>query len=301
MIEFFNPVDQMFLSGMAVIQARQQRAQQQLTTGLKINSVSDAPDQIANLMEVRSTLAQTQQMSSNLGRVKTETDTGESSLENAVKLLDNVSTLAAAGQPSTQTAAARSQIAAQVTADLEQLVGTANTSVEGRFIFSGDADQTQPYSIDLTQASPVSAYGGAAATRQIQHPDGSVFAISKTAQEIFDSPDPTTNVFMTVSALRTALLNNDQAGINQSINDLKNASVYLNTQLAFYGTVQTRVNGAVDFAANLTTQLQTEQSGIQDADLTSSITELNQAATQQQAALAAEKQMPRTSLFDYLA
>ena len=49
MIEFFNPVNQMFLSGMASIQARQQRAQQQLTTGLKINSVSDAPDQIANL------------------------------------------------------------------------------------------------------------------------------------------------------------------------------------------------------------------------------------------------------------
>ena len=301
MIEFFNPVNQMFLSGMASIQARQQRAQQQLTTGLKINSVSDAPDQIANLMQVRSTLAQTQQMSSNLGRVKTETDTGESALQNAVRLLDNVSTLAVEGQPNTQTAATRSQIAGQVGGDLEQLVGIANTSVEGRFIFSGDADQTQPYTIDMTQVSPVSAYLGSAATRQIQHPDGSLFPISKTAQEIFDSADPTTNVFIAVSGLRTALLNNDQAGIDQAISNLKNASTYLNSELAFYGTVQTRVNGAIDFAANLTTQLQAEQSGIQDADLTASITELNQASTQQQAALAAEKEVPRTSLFDYLA
>ena len=74
----------------------------------------------------------------------------------------------------------------------------------------------------------------------------------------------------------------------------------MNSGLAFYGTVQNRVDGAVDFAANLTTQLLTQQSGIQDADLISSITQLNQAATQQQAALAAEAKMPRTSLFDYL-
>jgi flagellar hook-associated protein 3 FlgL len=300
MIEFFNPINQMFLSGMDRIQARQQRAQQQLTTGLKINTISDDPDQIANLMQVRSTLAQTQQISANLGRVKTETDTGENALQNAVKLLDSVATLAAEAEPNMQTAASRSQIAGEVGADLEQLVGIANTSVEGRFIFSGDTDQTQPYTIDMTQASPVSAYAGSAATRQIQHPDGSLFQISKTAQEIFDSTDPTTNVFLAVSSLRIALVNNDQNGINQSITDLKNASTYLNSQLAFYGTVQNRVNGALDFAANLTTQLQAEQSGIQDADLTASITELNQASTQQQAALAAERQIPRTSLFDYL-
>jgi flagellin-like hook-associated protein FlgL len=60
------------------------------------------------------------------------------------------------------------------------------------------------------------------------------------------------------------------------------------------------VNGAIDFAANLKTQLETQQSQIQDADLTESITELSQAAVQQQAALSAEKEMPRTSLFDYL-
>ena len=190
MIEFFDPVNQMFLSGMARIQTSQQRAQQQLTSGLKINSVSDDPDQIANLMQVRSSLAQTQQMTSNLGRVKTETDTGENALQNAVKLLDSVSTLAIVAQPNTQSNATRLQIADQVGAALEQMVGIANTSVEGRFIFSGDADQTQPYTSDMTQASPVSAYAGSGATRQIRHPDGSLFPISKTAQESSTATTP---------------------------------------------------------------------------------------------------------------
>src|ERR1039457_6384686 len=300
MIEFFDPSNQMFLTGLNRILTREQRAQQQLTTGLKINTVSDDPDHIGNLMQVRTSLAQNEQITSNLGRVKTETDTAEGALSNAVKLLENISTLASEGQPNTQTADTRSQIAGEVGSVLQQMVGIANSNVEGRFIFSGDTDQTQPYTIDQSN-STVSAYAGAAATRQIQHPDGSLFPISKTAQEIFQSADPTTNVFAVVAGLHAALLNNDQAGIDAAVTNLQGASTYLNNQLAFYGTVQNRVNSGVDFAANLQMQLQTEQSGIQDADLTSAITELNQAATQQQAALAAEKEMPRTSLFNFLA
>jgi flagellar hook-associated protein 3 FlgL len=134
----------------------------------------------------------------------------------------------------------------------------------------------------------------------VEHPDGSTFGVARTAQQIFDNADPTTNAFAAIGNLRSALLNNDQAGIDASLANLRSASRYLNAQLSFYGTVQARVNGAIDFAANLKTQLETQQSQIQDADLTESITELSQAAVQQQAALSAEKEMPRTSLFDYL-
>lgn len=301
MIDFFNPSTQMFLTGMNRIQANELRAQQQLTTGLRINSISDDPDHLAPLMQVRASLAQTQQISSNLVRVKTETDTAEGAMQNAVKFLDTVSTLATEAAPTTQTAESRAQIASQVGNVLQQLVGVANTSVEGRFVFSGDTDQAQAYSADLTQLNPVSAYGGAASTRQVQNSDGSLFPVSKTAQEIFSSGDPTTDVFQVVSNLYNALKSNDQTGINTAVANLQSSSKYLNNQLAFYGSVQTRVNGGMDAAANLITQLKTEQGGIEDADLTQSITDMNQGALQQQAALAAEKQMPRTSLFDYLA
>jgi flagellar hook-associated protein 3 FlgL len=301
MIDFFNPSTQMFLSGMNRIQAKEQRAQQQLTTGLRINSISDDPDHLGSLMQVRASLAQAQQISSNLGRVKTETDTSEGAMQNAVKFLDTISTLATEAAPNTQSADSRAQIAAQVGNILEQLVGVANTSVEGRFVFSGDTDQTQPYSVDLTQVNPVSAYGGATSTRQVQNSDGSLFQVSKTAQDIFSSGNPATDVFQVVTNLYNALKSNDQTGINTAVANLQSSSQYLNNQLAFFGSVQTRVNGGIDSAANLITQLKIEQGGIEDADLTQSITDLNDGAVQQQAALAAEKQMPRTSLFDYLA
>ncbi len=300
MIEFFNSSTQTFLNGMSRIEARLATAQRQLSTGLRINSVSDDPAHIGDLMSVRAQLDQTTQINANLGNVKTETDTGESALQNAVNLLDQVTTLGAQGQPNTQTADSRSQLASQIGSILQELVGVANTSVEGRYVFSGDSDQQAPYSLDLTQTWPVSSYAGSAATRQVQAPDGSLFSVSKTAQDIFDSSDTDTNIFYQVTSLRNALQNNDQAGIDAALNALSGTGSYLNTQLAFYGNVQNQVQRATDFGSNLQTQLNTQLSGIQDADLTQAITDLTQATLQEQAALGAEGQMPRTSLFNYL-
>ncbi len=75
---------------------------------------------------------------------------------------------------------------------------------------------------------------------------------------------------------------------------------YLNQQLAFYGNVQDRVASETDFGANFETQLKTQMSGIEDADLAQAITEMQQAQTQQTAALTARAQLPKTSLFDFL-
>jgi len=301
MISSLDPTTQTFLIGMNQIQQRAQKAQVELTTGLKINTVSDEPDQIANLWQTRADLAETQQIDTNLGRVKTETDTAEGALQSAVTLVERAQTLGAQGATGTNTSESRQDLAGELGAVLQQLVMTANTSVEGRYIFSGDSDHQQPYTIDLTQSGPISAYQGSEATREVQSADGSMFSVALTAQDIFDSPDAQQNVFTSIANLRQALLNNDDAGITSALTDVQSAGTYLNQQLAFYGTVQDRVAGSIDFAKNYETQLQTQLSGIQDADLTQSITNLQQAETAQQAALASRAKLPRTSLFDFLA
>jgi flagellar hook-associated protein 3 FlgL len=301
MISSLNASAQNFLAGINQIQQRAQRAQQELTTGLKINAVSDAPDQIATLWQTRSNLDQVQQIDSNLGRVQTEVDTAQGVLQSAVTLVERAQTLGAEGSNGTATAETRQNVADELGSILQQLVSNANTTVEGRYIFSGDSDQQPPYSIDLTQSSPVSAYQGSAATRQVQSPDGSLFSVGQTAQQIFDSSNAQQNVFVSINNLRQALLNNDNVGALSAVGDVQTAGAYLNQQLAFYGTVQNRVASGLDFGNNYQTQLQTQLSGIEDADETQSITELTQSQTQLQAALASRAQLPQKSLFDYLA
>jgi flagellar hook-associated protein 3 FlgL len=109
------------------------------------------------------------------------------------------------------------------------------------------------------------------------------------------------NVFEAVNSLFLALQGNNQAGIASSINSLQAASDHLNTQLAFYGSVQNRVQGAQTLASQQSVQLQTQLSQTQDADITQVAVELTQAQTHLQAAMAAESQLKPTSLFNYLA
>jgi flagellar hook-associated protein 3 FlgL len=290
-----------FLSGMNQIQQRSERAQRELTSGLKINTISDAPDQIGSLWQTRWELDSAKQVDANLGRVKAEADSAETALSSAVTLVERAQTLSAQGATGTATAQGRIQMADEIGAILQRLVGVANTNVEGRYIFSGNSDQQPPYTVDLTQTNPVSAYLGSTATRQIQNWDGARITVGKTAQEIFDSPNSQQNVFVVISNLRTALLNNDQPGITTAATDLQTSGAYLNLQLASYGSLQNQVTAGLDSGKTHETQLQTSLSGIQDADLTQAVTELNQAQLQQQAALQSRARIPRTTLFDFLA
>jgi len=301
MISPLSASSQAFLVGLDQIEAREQQAQTELTTGLKIDVVSDAPDQISTLLQTRSDLAQAQQSNSNLGLVTTEANSAQTVLQSAVSLVESAESLGTQGASDLASSDTQQNVADQLGTILQQLVAAANTTVGGRYIFSGDSDQQAPYSIDLTQTNPVSAYQGSAATRQIQASNGTQFAVSLTAQTIFDSPDATQNVFTSINNLREALLNNGSAAtVSSALGDVQTADTYLNQQLAFYGNVQDQVSSASNDAQNNITALQTQLSGIQDADEAAAITQLTEGQTAQQAALVSRAQLPKTSLFDYI-
>src|ERR1035437_2712842 len=300
MVSSLNPRSQEFLNNINRISDLMTQAQTQLSTGLKVNVVSDNPDVISTLLQARSNLNTAQQIGTNLGQVATEVNTGEQALQNATTLYDQVQTLSAEGTTSTQTASGRATIAQQLQSIEQQMVGLANTQVNNRYIFSGDTDQPQPYTFDATQPDPVSAYQGSASTRTIQSANGTTFPVALSARQIFDSTDPATNVFTSINNMVTALNNNDQAAIQTANAALPAVSTYLNGQLALYGNAQNAVTNATTSAATLITQLQTQISGLQDADETQSILQLTQAQTEQQAALQSFQQIPRATLFDFL-
>ncbi len=301
MLSPLSASSQAFLVGLDQIEQREQQAQTELTTGLKINVVSDAPDQISPLLQTRSDLSQAQQITANLGIVTTEVNSAETALQSAVSLVDSAQSLGTEGASDLASSNTQQNVAAQLGTTLQQLVALANTTVGGRYIFSGDTDQTEPYTIDLTQTDPISAYQGAAATRQIQTSNGSQIAVSLNAQTIFDSPDSTQNVFTSINNLRQVLLNGGSAtDVQAALADVQTSDTYLNQQLAFYGNVQDEVSSASNDAQNNETQLQTQLSGIQDADEAAAITQLTEGQTAQQAALVSRAQLPKTTLFDYI-
>jgi flagellar hook-associated protein 3 FlgL len=306
MITYLDPSSEAFVANMERVQRRVAEAGQQVSSGKRVMVASDAPDEIGPLLQLRATLVRNSQIQSNLGLAKTETDAADNALNSATKLMDRALVLANQGANFTQDALGREGIANEVEAILEQMLAVSRTMVQDRYVFSGDQGGSPAYSLDLTEPNGVTRLTTALATRRVEDPAGGSFVIGKTAQDIFDSrnPDDTLapdNVFAALNSLRLALLNNDTDAIGAAIESVKTASAHLNASQAFYGAAQDHIQDATSFAASYDTQLRTELSQKEDADVVAAALELSQADMQLQAAFQMQARIPHTSLFDFLA
>jgi flagellar hook-associated protein 3 FlgL len=291
---------QQYLADLERNQSQLQTAQSQVSSGLRVSKPSDDPAAIAEILQTQAAISRNTQIQTNLGSVKTEVDTADSVLQTAVQAVENAISLAAQGTGTTATADVRATLAQQVSGLQQTLVGISATTVNGRYIFSGDQDNQAPYQLDASQPNGVKQTVTGAATRVIQSADGTSFAVAKTAQDIFDSPSA--SVFAAMQALATALTNNDQPGIAAASDSLKTADTHLNGQLAFYGTVENRVQDATDLAQKFQTQQQTELSQVRDADIPTVATQLSQLQIEQQASMQVEATVSQMkNLFSFLA
>jgi len=296
----------LFLADLDRTQSVVEKARRQVSSGLKIERPSDAPDQLVTLLQLRAEIAQNDRIQVNLTQAKSVADTAESALEAAAKLMDTASTLATQGATSLSTAQDRASMAQELQGIQEQLVGLSRSSTLGSFVFSGDRAQEPAYELNLAAPTGVNRLLQAPSTQQTQDADGVPFVASRTAQDIFDHRNPddsvaTDNVFSAVNGLRVALLANDAAGIKASIDSLHAAADSLNVNLGFYGGVQNRISDSLNRASSSEVLQKSALSGIQDADLPAATIAMSLGQVQQQASLAAQAKMPKTSLFDFLA
>jgi len=302
---------QIFLANVGRIQQNLADANQQVSSGLRISVPSDDPDEIAPLLQLRADLAQNTQIQSNLVLAQTDASSADNVLSSAIQLMNQAETLATQATDTTLDATDRASIASQVQSIQQQMVNLSNTQVQGRYIFSGDQDQTPAYEIN-TGADPigngVTQISTSASTRQVQDPSGGAFSVSQTAQEIFDARNgdgscAPGNVFAALNALQLACsgsTGSDTSAIQAAVGNLQQASAQLNSAQGFYGNVENRIQDAQTSAGNQNTQLQTQIGNIEDADVASEALQLSQDNTQLSAAFQAQAQMPTKTLFDYL-
>ncbi len=307
MISLLQGSSQLFIANLGQIQQELAEANQQVSSGLKIAVPSDDPDQISSLLQLRSDLASNTQIQTNLTLAGSDAQAADNALSSSIQLMDQAVTVATEGANATTTAASQQELAQQVQAIQQQMVANSNTTVQGRFIFSGDDDGTQAYTFDPTATATNSVDQGstAAATRQIEDPQGGSFAASLTAQQIFDDRNAdgsyaNDNVFQALNNLYNALAGGNSDAIGATISNLQAAGDHLNSMQEFYGGVEDQIQNAQTFANTNNTQLQTEIGNTEDADIPTAVMDLTQASTAEQAALQMQAKMPTSTLFDYL-
>ena len=263
MISSATAASEWFLNGVANLNQQITKTDEELSSGYQVQDASDSPAQTPALVELGSQLATVQDYQTNLTRVQAEAEGADEALGSAITSINSALTLGAEGANSSNSAATDQTLAGQIQSIQQQVVSLANTTVAGRYIFGGSADQSAPYQYDAESATGVDQLTVSSANEVFVNPAGQTIYQPLTAQQIFAPVDangvPTAgNTFAALQNLETALTNNDPAGIATAITALQGASGYLNQQQSYYGASEQQITAEQNNAANQSTALQAQ-------------------------------------------
>ncbi len=294
-----------FLTEVNATEQRISNDDQQISSGVRVTVASDEPGAVTPLLDYENQISQTTQVLANLNQQQTLAQSADGALQSASTLMNQLISLATQGATATETASSRTALSQQVQQIQQQLVGIANTNVQGQYIFGGDASGTQPYSYNWSSPEGVQSSGTPSNTLTIMGVEGASIVPGLTAAQIFDASSngapAAGNVFAAVYQLGTALSNNDQTGIQNALTSVQAAASHLAGSAAFYGNTESWIQQQISSGTSMSNNLAGAKSTLADTDVAAVATDMSQAQVALDAALSAESQLPTKSLFSYLA
>lgn len=305
MLKGIHAQDGAFLSGLTRIENRINKANQDITSGVRVRQASDDPFAVVSILQQQNQIDHLAQVQTNLQQASTEATTADGVLQSVGTIVDQLISISAQGVNEGTSSDTRVDLGRQVQELGNQLVSMANTSIGNRYVFGGDDPNTQPYAFNWSVSGGVVRNSTASATSSLSDGNGSTINPRMTATQIFDSRNSdgtpaANNIFQAVYALGQALAGNNQAGIQTALGSLKLGAGHLQDVSVFYGTVETWITQATNNAETQTTALQQSLSKMQDVDLPSTITQMTTDQIALQASLSAHAGLSSKSLFDFL-
>ena len=283
------------LAGLQVDRQQEDQAITELSSGRKVNQPSDNPAAVAGLIVNNAQASAVNTYLSNISGLQATMQEADSTLNSVVTTLSQAISLAVEGANGTMSQTDRDAIAEQVNGIQQQILGYANQSFEGNYLFAGTAVKTKPFVADPSSSSGVS-YVANTGVNNVEIGDGQAVPANLPGSQLFAAPGA--DVFQALADLSSAL----QSGSNipAAETEVQNAFNSINAQRAFYGATLSRLNTATDFLNQESTQLSQEENNLVGADIASAASQLTQAETALDATLAAGGKISNLSLLNYL-
>ncbi|SEF63357.1 flagellar hook-associated protein 3 [Bryocella elongata] len=120
-------------------------AEQQVSTGLRVQQLSDDPSASANMVRSLMESANVDQYTKNVSSLQSSMQTASSALSQVVTAMNSAISSGTAGASDSLAASNRDSIASQVEGLLQTVVSSANTSYQGSYLFGGSASSTPPF------------------------------------------------------------------------------------------------------------------------------------------------------------
>jgi flagellar hook-associated protein 3 FlgL len=183
------------------------KANEIATTGKRINNLSDDPVGLTQSLNIRSNLANIEQMGRNISYGNSWLTASESAMTSVQNIISDTKVLCIQMANATIGPEQRSLAAGTVQNMLDEIVSLGNTDVAGNYIFAGSKTDNVPFDQDGT-------YNGDNNLFSIKISKNSTVEIGSDGQAVFG------NIFNTLFDLKTALETNDLGGIQDAMGNL---------------------------------------------------------------------------------
>jgi flagellar hook-associated protein 3 FlgL len=186
-----------FDSGVAGILNQQNsviKTQEQLSSGLRVNSAADDPIAAANIVNIESSKALNQQYLANQTTARNDISTTESNLGQATNILQGIRSLLVQAGDGGYSDQDRADLATQIQAQSQALLSLVNSKdSNGHYVFSGFQENTPAF----VQTATGYVFQGDSGNRQVQVSSGTNVTTSLSASNVFDRVPTGNGVFAT--------------------------------------------------------------------------------------------------------
>jgi flagellar hook-associated protein 3 FlgL len=273
-------------------------ALEQVATGKSVNVPSDNPSAAAGMVHNTIETAAVDQYTQNVSGVLSTVQTADSALSSVVSSLTQAVSLGTEGANGTSSTSNQQAIAVQVQGILSSVLSQANMSYQGAYLFGGTASTTVPYTVNSASPSGYT-YNGNNDVNSVPVGDQMNVQVNLPGSQIFSNS--TANVLGSLTSLVSALQSGSTSAISTATNAVSTALSYVSQQRVFYGNAESQLNSQETYLQQETVSLASQQNSLVGVDEAAAATNLNQAETDNSAALAAAAKVLPTTLLNYLA
>jgi flagellar hook-associated protein 3 FlgL len=289
---------QTLVSAMASTSAAEDSLSSELTTGLRINQLSDDPSAVGSGARMGVAIAASDTFVQAAGTVQSRMQAADSALSEVVTQVTSAISTATQAANGTQNASDRATAANSIAGVRDQILSLANSEYSGQYLFSGSASNTQPFNLDTSTTPATVTYAGDSNATTIQSDTGQRIQTNLPGSTVFTSSGG--NLLSSLNSLIADLNSGDSDAVSADVGALGTALSQVTTQRALLDTNLASLNSSVTYAQTTATQQTATQSTLLAADTTAVATQLSAAQTQREALLNVVSVLQKGSLFDYL-
>jgi len=271
------------VSSLDLTQASEQQLTAELSSGVRINSLSQDPVASGENVLLLNQIQRDDSFTESSSLVQGQLQVADSALGSVVSQLTQAISLATSANNGTLNASDLKSISNQIAGIRDEVTALANTSYQGQYIFAGGQTSTAPFSTSSATSPAVTTYNGDNGVNYLETPNGQSIQLNVPGNQIFQGAGAN-GVFTALNNLvadyaggvHTGQAVTDAESLNSSLNFVSQQRVVVDNSL-------TRLTAASDAITGEQTQLITSQTDLMQADLPTISTQLSLAETQQTA------------------